>query len=274
MSLFKPNAGKLLSDGDTNGLLKALRNKDPQVREAAAEALGALGDPQAFETLLRVMAGDPEPAVRGQAAKALGMLGDRRAVDPLLEALSQGRVGASWAAPALGALGDKKAVEPLHATLEDLDRQFQEERDDAEGRRASGSAIETLETNLSFLSELGYRKNRGAVLAALTELGGRKAERSVTKPRRSLAQRLPSTSDGSAHDHVESVRERTDDEAAYEELAEDAGFSAKDVRRGAVIRYWWPYHGPEDSFIYHTYDLFDSDLKLIDQKVEPEDIRG
>jgi len=60
--------------------------------------------------------------VRQAAAEALGELGDARAVGPLIVALQDGDVevrrAAAWA---LGEIGDARAVDPLIAALRDED---------------------------------------------------------------------------------------------------------------------------------------------------------
>lgn len=128
--------------------LKALCDNDDQVREAAASALGALGDPQAVVPLIEALE-DSALLVRGAAAGALGALGDARAFEPLvralgdshrwvheaavkalvalkdgrtvgllIEALGDGQLlGREAAARALGALEDRRALDPLVEAL-------------------------------------------------------------------------------------------------------------------------------------------------------------
>jgi HEAT repeat protein len=67
-------------------LERALSDLYEFVREAAAEALGAVGDRAAGGPLERALR-DPKDDVRLAAAKALGMLGDRAARGPLEQAL-------------------------------------------------------------------------------------------------------------------------------------------------------------------------------------------
>jgi HEAT repeat protein len=91
-------------------LIKALGDWSENVRRAAAEALGAIGDPQAVPPLIQAL-GDWSENVRRAAAEALGKLGDRQAVPALIKALGD----SDWvvrcnAAEALGKLGDPQAV--------------------------------------------------------------------------------------------------------------------------------------------------------------------
>ncbi|MFQ5894177.1 MAG: HEAT repeat domain-containing protein, partial [Nitrospinota bacterium] len=123
--------------------MPALRDPEPEVREAAAQALGSFEDreaTQALVTALREAAdpedrghaaralshasgpdvvdaliaalGDDDPLVRREAAVALAHTGDPRAVEPLCEALSDPEV-IGVAAHALGEIGDAKATPSL-----------------------------------------------------------------------------------------------------------------------------------------------------------------
>ena len=112
MGLFRPNIPKLHRARDLDGLHRALRHKDPQVRGAAIDALGDLRDPRSVESL-SIALGDPEREVHDRAARALGAIGDPRAVDALCDALPSLAV-----IHALGTLGDARAVEPLCAVLD------------------------------------------------------------------------------------------------------------------------------------------------------------
>lgn len=122
-----------------------LNDSNSWVREAAAEALGDIGDPQAITPLTNVLKYDDDNHVRFWAVYALGEIGDLGIVDPLIQALddsdSQVRSEAvavlenisepafpsliqvlsdprsgirSGAAEAIGEIGDPRAVAPLN----------------------------------------------------------------------------------------------------------------------------------------------------------------
>jgi HEAT repeat protein len=91
-----------------------LHSKEYRVREAAAEALGRLGDRRAVEPLIRVMGGDWADDVRRAAIEALGKLGDARAVKPLIKALGdEDQLIRENAAKALARLGKLLRLDKL-----------------------------------------------------------------------------------------------------------------------------------------------------------------
>lgn len=106
--------------GDRSLLAMTIRLLDPDgdVRIFAANVLGNIGDPAAFEPLQAAL-GDPNENVRYAAVEALGKIGDRRAVEPLLEVLRTDEWARFPAIEAIGQLGDPQAVEPLMALLDD-----------------------------------------------------------------------------------------------------------------------------------------------------------
>ena len=105
-------------------LIKALGDPGDDVRPAAAEAIGQLGDRRGVDPLIKALS-HGDSCVRPAAAAALAQLGDPRAVEPLITELLGtdygGDVAARRAAAAcaLGQLGDRRAVEPLLKALGD-----------------------------------------------------------------------------------------------------------------------------------------------------------
>ena len=80
------NIAKMEEESDVKGLSKALKHRDPVIRQSAAEALCKVGDARAVKPLISALK-DKEWIVRRYAAEALGVIGDPRAVEPLTEAL-------------------------------------------------------------------------------------------------------------------------------------------------------------------------------------------
>ncbi|MBM4019561.1 MAG: hypothetical protein FJ288_14790 [Planctomycetes bacterium] len=98
------------------------------IRVLAVEALGWIGEPDACDSLINVLACESEsPALRRAAAQALGMIGDVRAYQPLMDTITIDPMGQRCgtvdrdlikaAVGALGDLGDRRAFEPLMGIL-------------------------------------------------------------------------------------------------------------------------------------------------------------
>jgi len=102
-------------------LLVHLRSPFAGTRQAAAEALGQIGDARAVDDLLACLGAKKEnQEVRVTAAAALGQIGDARAVDDLLACLGAKKENQEvrvTAAAALGQIGDARAVDDLLACL-------------------------------------------------------------------------------------------------------------------------------------------------------------
>ena len=114
--------GRLGDKRAVYALLAAIRDKEPDVRRAAAQALGELHHRRAARPLIGAMLNDEDVGVRAAAANALGELGDRRAFEPLMSSL--GNPGEDprvrgMAAEALAGLSDRRAVPALITGLSD-----------------------------------------------------------------------------------------------------------------------------------------------------------
>jgi HEAT repeat protein len=99
-------------------LVECIKDKNPVVRQCAAEAMGNLGDPCTVGTLIACLR-DKNEYVRQSAVLALGKFG-KPAVEPLIACLKD----EDWpvresAAEMLGKIGDPRAVEPLIDALPD-----------------------------------------------------------------------------------------------------------------------------------------------------------
>jgi HEAT repeat protein len=108
---------------EIDGLIEALRNKDPEVREEAMEtlrdmSLGGIRDERVTEALIQALE-DEYHEVRWRAANALGEIKDERAIDPLMHALRDANLGVrNQATYALGEMGGL-AVQSLIQALGD-----------------------------------------------------------------------------------------------------------------------------------------------------------
>ncbi|HYC20073.1 MAG TPA: HEAT repeat domain-containing protein, partial [Candidatus Bathyarchaeia archaeon] len=114
-----PNVQKMKEKRDVKRLIKALGyQQSSDVRRAAAEALGTIGDGRAVEPLVKAL-NDSDWLVRRKAAEALGTIGDGRAVEPLVKALNDADSDVRKSvAEALSKIGEP-AVEPLIKALND-----------------------------------------------------------------------------------------------------------------------------------------------------------
>ncbi|HMA33661.1 MAG TPA: HEAT repeat domain-containing protein [Chloroflexia bacterium] len=108
-------------------LLQILQRGRNRQRVEAAYVLGEAGRPEAVEPLVRALK-DRNWEVRFEAAGALGRLGDTMAVPPLIERLNDDNEAIrGYAAWALGELGDSRALLALrHMKLHDLGRNAEE----------------------------------------------------------------------------------------------------------------------------------------------------
>jgi len=99
----------------------ALESDRPELRMAAANALGELGQPEAVSALADRF-DDPDPRVRARAARACGQIGDPRATTALEGLLgdSSGSVRRA-AAEALGRIGGRRALAALLELYDDPD---------------------------------------------------------------------------------------------------------------------------------------------------------
>ncbi len=101
-------------------LLAALTHPVPEVRLHIAEVLGDLRNPEALNALSACLInGEEFPNVRHAAAQALGKIGDHAATPALIQAAEQGDFWVRVAAvEALGKIGDERAVRPLLALMQ------------------------------------------------------------------------------------------------------------------------------------------------------------
>jgi len=103
------------------GLCVALGDPHPDVRAAAAFALGHIGDPSAVDALVTGL-DDDVPLPRQSCAIALGRIGDARAFDALARALTDAQPDLRFqAATSLVEVDRERALDPLLAALDEED---------------------------------------------------------------------------------------------------------------------------------------------------------
>lgn len=115
----------MLARKDVHGLIRAIGDAERDIRLAAIEALGKIGDLRAVEPLIAALQ-DSSWGVRQHAAAALGMIGDTRAVKPLTAAFKDSkkvvRKAAAEALKKIGLTADPEAQAWYLVALEEWDR--------------------------------------------------------------------------------------------------------------------------------------------------------
>ena len=120
--LLGTDVKKLKQSRNIQGLILALKNRDPKIQYDAAEALGDMGDTMAVEPLVTALKNDEYSGVRWKAAEALSKIGPP-SVEALIGTLRHHDDDVRWkAAIALGEIGDPRAIKPLISLLCDEDR--------------------------------------------------------------------------------------------------------------------------------------------------------
>jgi HEAT repeat protein len=113
-SVAAQSLGQLEDSQGVPALLEAMTDHDAWVRYYAARSLGQIRSPESIDTLARVLREDTAPQVRIAAADALGAIGGRRAVSILAPFInSDDRDLARAALLALGLVGHPDALQPL-----------------------------------------------------------------------------------------------------------------------------------------------------------------
>lgn len=112
--------GRRQSKAAVESLRRRLTSKSALVREAAAEALGQIGDPSAGDDLLRLFSDRTQPVpVRDTCAYALGRLAYKPALPKLLTSLADPTPTVrSCVVAALSAIGDAETRGPVQIALQ------------------------------------------------------------------------------------------------------------------------------------------------------------
>jgi HEAT repeat protein len=125
-------------------VLEALKNKDGNIREAAASALGYFGDPRSFEPLVNAFYQDTN-LVPSSAIVSLGKLKDERSYAHLLKAITHKDLLIRYsAARGLGEFGDVRAIKVLLETLTDPNPEVRFEAAEALGKLKAKEALPQL----------------------------------------------------------------------------------------------------------------------------------
>jgi len=146
----------------SESLKEALKDKDSDVRRAAAEALGKIGSPEAVAALIPALQ-DKRSDVRGSTAEALAQVGSPEAVAALIPALrdEDSDVRGSTA-EALAQVGSPEAVAALIPALRDKDSVVRRAAAEALGEIGSPEAVAALN---SALQDKGRNVKRAAARA-------------------------------------------------------------------------------------------------------------
>ncbi len=183
LSACAPDIAQLEQSGDIPGLLKNLDQDDPQLRQAAIEALGRVGDSAALEPLLAALE-EADPALSQAASQAaqqvLARLADPAAIPTLDQALQHSDPAIRRAAlDAIGRLGGVEALDPLAAALSDPQLEL---RQAAATRLAQViQGLEQAGDSPALQAALAHThpQVRGQAAAALGRLGGEGALESL-----------------------------------------------------------------------------------------------
>ena len=166
----------LAEEGIFSFLVNSLQEDPPEIRQAAAYALGKLGDQQAVDPLRNALYDDhsgvrrealdslillesvealiealshPDEDIRRSAVWAMYELKDPRALEPLIELLiDESSSVRQVACFALKELGDTRAVQPLIEVLSDTDKYVRKAAVEALGVLGDPEAIGPLKTLL------------------------------------------------------------------------------------------------------------------------------
>jgi len=131
-----PAAGALLRQSAVD--------RNPRLREAAIEALGGIGDPEAIPTLVAAL-GDDRSNVRQAAARALARARTPDSVTALIASLQhRDPLTRRSVIEALGEAGDARAVDALSRVLCERERPVRDAAVRALGRIGSPDAVDAL----------------------------------------------------------------------------------------------------------------------------------
>ena len=172
---------------------RALSAERPELRMAAANALGRLNDPDTVPALVNALE-DEDPRVRLRACHACGSIADPRTVPGLVDRLGDQPRIRHAAANALGAIASDRALSALVELLEDDDESIRRIAASALGEANNARPIEPLARALGDDSEI---VRKAAVYSILELLSNVPTDRSHAVRDRVVSQ-LRETGDATA----------------------------------------------------------------------------
>ena len=86
--LFKPNIGKLKEKGDVNRLIKVLGDRDIELRERAASALGEIGTEESVEPLIQLFT-DNDDVLQRMVVSSLERITNRVGAENAMKTFSK-----------------------------------------------------------------------------------------------------------------------------------------------------------------------------------------
>ncbi|WP_418285984.1 HEAT repeat domain-containing protein [Halorubrum sp. DTA46] len=178
---------------------RALRADRPELRMAAARALGRLGDASGLQALVNAL-NDDDPRVRLRACEACGTFADPRAVPGLTGRLDDEPRVKRAAANSLGNIGTDQALAPLLDLLADPDESVRRIAAGALGKANNPEPVEPLARALGDESAVV----RNAAVYSIIE----------------LLSNVPTQQSHAVRDRVVSELKQADDETVVEPLVE------------------------------------------------------
>ena len=240
-------SGRENSGGKRNSVFE---DGNLRVREAAAEALGKIGDVRAVKPLIKALR-DVAFDVRLNAAFALGRIGEP-AIESLIEALEDGngldREAAVEALKAMNTLsntGDARVVQPLIKLLEDKNRAARQGAAKVLGMIGDVRAVEPLGKVLShddtgyYAAEALAEIGEPAISLLIKEL---KRGRSYIAP---LLEKVPPAAVGAEYERLELYDDANEWYTSHSMLEEAAAARRKKAEMGTIKVSQKVVHGDE-----------------------------
>lgn len=187
------------------GFVQALSTDRPELRMAAANALGRLGNRKTVGPLVSRLT-DDDPRVRSRAARALGNIGHPGAVDALVARLEDPELDVRReAAEALATIGTDQSLQALVTLLDDESPRVRHLVVSAIGEFGDPRPIDALVDALSDDSELV----RGTAVFSIIELLSAAPRQQSHQIRETVVERLRQTDDESIIDPLVDILEQS-----------------------------------------------------------------